>query len=251
MSDERPPTEPDGGRASAFPNTRWSLIVNLRDENEQSAGDALAELCSIYWYPVYAFIRRSQRSAEDAEDLTQEFFSNVIRRGDFAKVEQQGNVRFRSFILRSVKNLLTSEFRKQTAKKRGDGAATISIDAELAEKRYQNEPADKLTPEDFFERRWAMTVIDAALRDLQSDYEDTDRGRIFETLKPLIPLKNDTGQYEEAAQELGMTPSAVSVAMHRMRKRYQACIREQISHTVADPSEVEDEIRYIFSLFSS
>jgi RNA polymerase sigma factor (sigma-70 family) len=256
MADQIPadsdnPSLSNTGKPTAFPKTRWSLIASLGDVDERSASEALSELCDLYWYPVYAYIRRSGRSPEDAEDLTQDFFANVVRRGDLKNVTQRSSARFRSYILAAVKNLLTSDHRQQSAKRRGGTAIRLSIDAEVAEKRYRNEPAESLTPEDLFERRWALTVIDTALQNLKAEYERSDRGKIFARLQPLIPLKNDTGQYADAAQQLGMSDGAIQVAMHRLRKRYQTCIREQIAHTVASEEEVEGELRYIFGLFAT
>jgi RNA polymerase sigma-70 factor (ECF subfamily) len=240
---------PESRKTPAFPATRWSLIVSLGDVDERSAEKALAELCQLYWYPVYAFIRRSGGSPEDAEDLTQDFFANVIRRGDFEKVGHRPSARFRSYVLASVKNLMAADYRKRTTKSRGNRAEILSIDAKLGEKQFQNEPVEFLTPEGLFERRWAITLIDAALQELREEYHRTDRGDLFESLQPLIPLKHDSGQYEEATNRLDMTRSALQVAMHRLRKRYQSKIREQIAHTVSRDEEIEDELRYIFGLF--
>lgn len=236
----------DSGKGK-FPHTRWSLILEIQEGPD--AERALGELCEIYWYPIYAFVRRSGLGPAEAEDATQGFVAHLLGRGHLSGVGPEKG-KLRSYLLAGVKRFLKDERERAKAQKRGGGILPASIDAELAEERYQIEPADLETPERLFERRWALTVLERAMVALESEYEDRNQGERFQVLKPFLPKHATKRRYADAAKDLGMSEGAVQVAVHRLRDRYRLQLREEIAHTVASEEEVEEEIRHLFALFA-
>lgn len=204
----------------------------------------LAALCEAYWYPVYAFVRRDGADAERAMDLTQGFFARLLEKGDLADVDRSRG-RFRSWLLSSVKHFVANERDRERAIKRGGGQSTISIDAADAESRYSREPAEAMTPERIFERRWAMTLLGSVLDVLRREWDEAGRGREFEALKEC--LSGGEGVNQKAASELGMSDAAVRMAVHRLRRRYREILREKIGQTVETAEQVEEEIAFLFS----
>jgi RNA polymerase sigma-70 factor (ECF subfamily) len=236
-----------GGRAG-FEATRWSIILAAgRDDPAQAA--ALDRLCRTYWYPLYAFVRRQGRSPEDAQDLTQAFLARLIAKRDLAGVDRAKG-RFRSFLLAAMKHFLANERDKARALKRGGGAHVTSLDAGDAETRYLREPADPVTPERVFERRWALTLLDEVLRRLRAEYEVRGQGALFEALKDTLAGGGGADGHAAAAHRLGMTEGAVKVAAHRLRRRYRDLLRAEIAATVDAPGEVDDELRHLFAVLS-
>ena len=205
--------------------------------------EALATLCESYWYPVYAFVRRLGHSAADAEDLTQAFFARLLEK-DFVGAADPERGRFRSFLLASVKHFLANERDRETALKRGGGAAVVSLDD--AERRYRREPSHGLTPERAFERRWALTLLERTLAALREEQERAGHAERFTRLKCFLTGEGGAPSHAEVAAELGMTEGAVKVAVHRLRRRYRELLRAEIAETIADPSAVDDELRELF-----
>jgi RNA polymerase sigma-70 factor (ECF subfamily) len=236
---------PGGG---AFPNTRWSLVVQVGGEDDGRARAAMAELCEIYWYPLYAYARRDSKAPEDAADLTQGFFAKLLSEENLKTVRQERG-KLRSYLLTGMRNFIISEMRRQSRQKRGGGVPVSSLDLDDAERRYREDIASEHTPETLFERRWAITLLDRAMQRLKGDYLDSERGELFDALQPFIGGGGE-GTYAEVGTRLGMTEGAVKVAVHRMRGRYRLRLREEVVNTVADESEVEAEIAYLFSVFS-
>jgi RNA polymerase sigma factor (sigma-70 family) len=233
-----------------FTATRWSLVLAAQGDDTVQAASALAELCRIYWYPLYAFVRRMGRTPEEAEDLTQEFFGRVIERSYFdAAVQAKG--RFRAFLLTAFRHFLANEWDKARAQKRGGGATILSIDQQMAEERFDLEPADPATPEMLFERQWALTVIEQSLGRLEQELAAEGKNEWFDALKSSLTLQDQQMSHAELAARMGMSESAVKVTLHRLRKRYRALLRETIAQTVASPDEVDEEIRHLFKIFSS
>ena len=203
-------------------------------------------LCQTYWYPLYAFVRRQGYDAEEAKDLTQEFFLRFLR-GNYLKKVKPSLGRFRSYLLAAIKHFLANEWDRASAKKRGGGQVPLSLDFQDAEGRYRSEPSHQLTPEKIFQKRWALTLLESVLKRLREEYAQSGKERLFDYLKQYLIAENGRVSYREVAQRLDMSEAAVKVAVHRLRKRYRRLLRLEIAQTVADPSEIEDEIKELFA----
>jgi RNA polymerase sigma-70 factor (ECF subfamily) len=226
-----------------FQTTRWS-IVNAAGSEDSAARSALAKLCETYWYPLYAYVRRRGATPDDARDLTQGFFTFLIERRDFDSLRKERGP-FRAFLLASLQHYLANDFARRTALKRGGGTLPLSLEFDGAEGRYQFEPADKETPQTLFERRWALTVIEKALAQVRREWEVAAKTAEFEALKSCLLGGAPAGGYAAVAKDISSTEGAVRVAVHRLRRKFQKRLREEIAETVADPSEIDDEIRYL------
>jgi RNA polymerase sigma-70 factor (ECF subfamily) len=233
-----------------FATTHWSLVLAARGRPSPDARAALADLCRVYWYPLYAFVRRSGHDATTAEDLTQEFFARLLEKGWLGQADRTKG-RFRSFLLAACKHFLTNERDRARALKRGGGKPPLPIDFGGADQRYAREPADELTPERLFERRWALALLDQVLADLRTEYAAVGKGALFDRLKAHLGGAADSAPYESVAAELGMTAGAVKVAAHRLRQRYRDRLRDAIARTLDDPAAVDDEIRHLFAVLSA
>jgi RNA polymerase sigma factor (sigma-70 family) len=238
--------EAPGRVAGRFATTRWSLVLAAKGRGEPQAREALADLCALYWYPLYAYVRRRGHDADRAQDLTQEFFARLLEKDFLADVDR-GKGRFRSFLLAACKHFLANERDRARALKRGGGREPIPIDALDAESRYRREPVDAMTPERLFDRRWALTLLDQVLQRLGEEMARAGKAVWFDRLKPALLGARGSDPYGQIAAELGMTEGAVKVAVHRLRQRYRALLNEEIARTVDDPGQVEDEIRDLFA----
>jgi RNA polymerase sigma factor (sigma-70 family) len=230
----------------AFVTTHWSLVISAGHNDTPQARNALEKLCRTYWFPIYAFVRRQGQAPPDAQDLTQEFFARLLEKNYLTSADPAKG-RFRSFLLASLKHFLANEWDKASAQKRGGGQILIPIDVATAETSCGFEPADQLTAEKIFERRWALTLLEQVLHRLRAEYVSDDREKLFEQLKPTLTEASRTVAYAEIATRLGTTEGAVKVAVHRLRQRYREVLRAEIADTVASPEEVEDEIRNLFA----
>ena len=208
------------------------------------ARGALATLCEAYWYPLYAYVRRRGASVDDARDLTQGFIASLLERGDLERVRPDRG-RFRTFLLASLQHFLSNDAARRRAQKRGGGAALLPLLFDEAEGRYQVEPAEPATPESLYERRWALTVIERVLASLRAEWEATARAAEFDELKACLLGQAPDGGYAAVAARLGTTEGAIKAAVHRLRRRFQTELRHDIAETVADPAQVDDEIRYL------
>jgi RNA polymerase sigma-70 factor (ECF subfamily) len=231
--------------AGQFTTTRWSVVLAAGTEDTRGR-EALARLCQVYWYPLYAFVRRQGHSPHDAQDLTQAFFLRLLEKTYLADVERSKG-KFRSFLLAALKHFLSNEWARAKTLKRGGGQTIVSLDIGSGEDRYCREPQDNATPERLFERRWALTLLDQVLTRLSDEYAATGKRATFDQLQGCLTGDSDAQAYTELAARLGMTEGAVKVAVHRLRRRYRAMLREEIAQTVADPTEIDDEIRQLFS----
>lgn len=236
------PTDP------LFPRTRWTLVEEVRSGGDAS-GPALNELCRLYWYPVYAYARRSGVPPADAEDLTQGFFAHLIDRENFARAEASKG-RLRSFLLSCLKHFRINQHRRNTAQKRGGGRTPISIDAERAEARYGREPVDLEDPEVLFERRWALALLEEAFSRLEADYRAGGRQELYVALRPFLVPSGPGDSYAVVGERLGMSEGAVQVAVHRLRKRYRYALENTIAETLDDPSEAPDELDHILRVLA-
>jgi len=233
-------------RANAdFLATRWSVVLAAGgDQASSRTRQALEQLIRAYWFPLYAYLRRQGRPAGQAEDLVQEFLMRLLERKDLARVDRAKG-RFRSFLLACLKHFLANEHDKAQALKRGGGLRVIALDALDAEARYALEPADKMTPERLFDRRWALAVLDQVLNRLREEYVSAGKEPFYEAIKDCLAPDRDRLSYSQIAPRLGMTQGALKVAVHRMRRRYRELLRDEIAQTVDSPGQIDDEIAYL------
>ena len=230
----------DGG---PFATTEWSLVLQARAADPAAARAPLAGLCRQYWYPVYAFVRRQAGSVERAEDLTQGFFAHLLETDALASVDPARG-RFRSFLLACCGHFLANERVREAALKRGGGRVAVPLDG--ADARYRLEPIDHFTPDRAYARQWALTLLGAALDDLEAEQAAAGHAALFTALRPTLTAGDDGPRYADVGRELAMTEGAVKKAAQRLRERYGALLRRRIAATVSDPAEVDDEIRGLF-----
>ena len=231
-------------RQPVFVTTHWSLVLSARDKKSPQSAEALEKLCRAYWYPLYAYVRRTGQSKENAEDLTQAFFARLLERNAVAAVAPEKG-RFRSFLLASLNHFLSDEWDKARAQKRG-GGKVISLDLQSAETRLGEIPVENFTPEKAFEHRWAITLLEQVYQRLGEEYRAQDKGTLFDALRTTLAGASDAAPYAELAKQLGLSEGAVKVSVHRLRQRYRGLLRDTIADTVSGPDEVEDELRYLF-----
>ena len=232
--------------AVAFATTHWSVVLTAQDESP-AAQEALEKLCGTYWRPIFSFVRRQSVGAEEAEDLTQGFFALLLERRDLSAVRKEKG-RLRSYLLVSLKHFLVDQRRRSMAIKRGKGQRLIALEELRANERADMEPADPLTAERIYERRWASTLLEQVLRRLKDEYRAAGNAALFDRLKQLLPDEPGAPSQADIAAKLGMAENAVRQAFHRFRQRYQLLLRDEIAHTVATPSDIEDELRYLVSV---
>jgi DNA-directed RNA polymerase specialized sigma24 family protein len=232
---------PDAPATASFPTTHWSLIIQAGTPASSQARAALEELCSVYWYPLYAFIRRKGNAPDRALDLTQDFFARLLEKDMLTSVDQRKG-RFRAFLQVACKHFLIDTWRQ----KPDVSTTAIPIDARTAEGRYVIEPADNMTPERLFDRAWAFTLLDRVLALLAAEYAESGRADLFSQLKVVLTEGKGAVRAAELAVRLDMSEGAVNNATHQLRKRYRAILQEQIAATLDDPSELDDEIRSLF-----
>jgi RNA polymerase sigma-70 factor (ECF subfamily) len=242
--------EPLTAGAPRFATTHWSLVVAAGQGDSPDARAALATLCQTYWYPLYAYVRRHGRGAEEAQDLTQAFFAELLEK-EYLQDADRERGKFRAFLLTAFKHFLSKERDRASALKRGGGRATLSLDLPAGERRYRLEPADQATPETLFERRWALTLLDQVLARLRQEYAGSGKGPLFEQLKGFLAGEKGPEPYAQLAREFGMTEGAFKVAVHRVRRRYRELLRAEIAQTVDSPEEVDDELRHLFEAIRS
>jgi len=235
--------------AWAFVTTHWSVVREAQSESP-AAQVALEKLCRAYWRPIYGFVRRQGARAEEAEDITQGFFAQLLERGSLGAVRQEKG-RLRSYLLGAVKYFLADEQRRAMAIKRGKGQRLISLEELRTEEPIEMEPADRVTAEIVYERRWASTLLERVLSRLKDEYREAGNTTLFDLLKQLLPDEPGAPSQAEIAAQLGMTENAIRQAFYRFRQRYQSLLREEIAHTVATPGDIEDELRHLIAVVES
>ena len=238
-----------GTSKSVFATTHWSVVLSARESDAPQAAAALAELGRIYWYPLYAFVRRKGYTPHDAQDLTQGFFERLLEKNYVAQADRERG-RFRTYLLTALMHFLADEWDKARRLKRGGGREIISFDAASAEERYRLEPTDQLDAARLYERRWVTTLFDKVLERLEQEFRDSGKRELFDGLKSSLLAEERGLNYSQLGSLLGLTESAVKQAVHRMRRRYRELFREEIAQTVAGPGEVEDELKHIFAVLS-
>jgi RNA polymerase sigma factor (sigma-70 family) len=244
------PTDPGSGalpRHGQFNTTHWSVVRAAGCSTSPQYPAALEKLCGTYWYPLYAFVRRNGYSSADAEDLTQGFFAWLLESKHLDVADPEIG-RFRSFLLCRLKHFLADETKKARAQKRGGGRSIVSLDALLAEDLLGFEPAGGVSPEQAFDRCWAITIMEQAVARLRAEYVAANRTDLYEELKHFQPGGDAGRSYAEVATRLGLSEGAVKSAIYRLRQRHRELLREEIAQTVATPSEVDEEIRYLITM---
>jgi RNA polymerase sigma-70 factor (ECF subfamily) len=231
-------------QGSPFLTTHWSVVLAAAGQPSATADEALERLCRAYWYPLYAHVRRRGHGPDEAQDLTQAFFARLLEKS-FLRAADRNKGRFRSFLLAALDHFLTNEWRRGQARKRGGGKVLFSIDDAANEHRYVHEPHHDETPERLFERRWAFTVLERAMQRLESEYTACGKAEHFEALKSLIGGDRADLPHSVIAARLRLTTKALNLALFRMRRRYGELIRAEIAETVAQPGDVDAELRHL------
>ena len=233
----------------AFTTTHWSVVLEAQGESP-AAQEALEKLCRTYWRPVYAFVRRQGVDPVEAEDITQGFFAQLLERRKFGAIRREKG-RLRSFLLGGLKYFLADEQRRAMAIKRGKGQRLIPLEGLRADERFEMEPADPVTAEMIYERRWALTVLERVLNRLKDEYLAADNAALFDSLKQLLPDEPGSPSQAEIGARMGMTENAIRQAFYRFRQRYQSLLREEIANTVVTPGDIEDELRHLISVLEA
>src|SRR5438034_3269684 len=233
----------------AFTTTHWSVVLEAQGESP-AAQEALQKLSRTSWRPIFAFIRRQGFDPAEAEDLTQGFFAQLLERKSLDAVRKEKG-RLRSYLLGALKYFVADEQRRAMAIKRGKGQRLISLEELRAEEQIEMEPADPVTAEMIYERRWALTVLERVLSRLKDEYRTAGNATLFDSLKQLLPDEPGAPSQAEIAGKLGMNENAIRQAFYRFRQRYQSLLREEIAHTVATPGDIEDELRHLIAMLES
>ncbi len=234
---------------AVFVTTQWSVVLTAGRNDPTQARPALESLCRAYWYPLYAYARRRGHSPEDAQDLTQSFFARLLER-NWVRDADRSRGRFRTFLLTAMSRFLSDDWDKKRARKRGGGVPHLPLDFDEAETRYGHELADHTTPDQCFERQWALTVLEGVLQRLRAEYEREGKGELFSALNSCLVGSRESQPYAELGARLQMTEGAVKVAVHRLRKRYRELLRTEVGQTLAAGEDVDEELRHLFSALS-
>ena len=233
-----------------FATTRWTLVLTAARRDAPEAGAALEELCRTYWYPLYAYVRRQGHTREDAEDLTQSFFARLLEK-NYLEGLQSDKGKFRAFLLVALKHFLANEWDRANRKKRGGDAVMLSLDWRDADTRYQIEPADNVSPDKLYDRLWAVTLLERVIARLREETSREGESKLFDVLSPFLMIGKSAIPYAQAASALGLSEPATRVAVHRLRRRYREFLRDEIAQTLSNPAQVEEEMRALFTAFSS
>jgi len=232
-----------------FATTHWSMVMHAGRSGSPQADRALAELCCVYWYPLYAYARRQGHDPSDGQDLTQQFFAVFLEKNYFGLADPDRG-RFRSFLLASFKHFLANEHYRIRAAKRGGRCTFVPWDEAVVEAHYRNELATEASPDKLFEHAWALTLLEKVMKDLQQEHVCLGKAKVFEALQVFLTGDKSEATYEEIGKGLQMSESAVKMAVSRLRRRYGERLRGEIAHTVADPAVVEEELRHLVGALS-
>jgi RNA polymerase sigma-70 factor (ECF subfamily) len=241
MSSDRIPQDP------VFATTHWSAVVQAGRPDSPETARALAELCRVYWYPLYAYVRRQGFDVPTAQDLTQDFFAKMLEK-NYVGIADRKRGKFRWFLLTAFKCFLANEWDRARAQKRGGGAKPLSLDEMTAEERYRHEPADALTADQLYDRRWALDLLDRARQRLRDEFAEAGKAERLRHLEPFLSGGPETTDYAQSALQLGLSEAAVRQEAHRFKKRFGELLREEVAQTVAQPDEVADELRYLIDV---
>ena len=240
-----PPSPPTAGGGS-FPATQWSVVLRAGTDADTQGHAALEALCRRYWYPLYTFVCRQGRAHHEAEDCVQEFIAQLLAHDGLQRAHPDRG-RFRTFLLAGLSNFLTSDWRRSHAAKRGGGCTIISWEDQSGEDRYLHEPCHDSTPEKLFEQSWALTVIEKVMEQLRQKYTESGKVQLFEAIRSYLAEEGDADTYAAMAATMSMTEGAVKMAVLRLRESFRHELREEIAQTVADPAEIDEELRHLFA----
>jgi RNA polymerase sigma-70 factor (ECF subfamily) len=246
MTTDSPSTSAPG---DIFATTHWTVVLAAGKRHTPQSDGALEELCRTYWFPLYAYVRRRGYSKEDAEDLVQAFFARFLEKNYLAGLSAERG-RFRAFLLAALKHFLANEWDKSQAQKRGGGAAHLSLDWQTADTKFQVAATNEPSPDKAFDREWALALLAKVIERLQQECAADGKAKLFEQLKIFLTAGKGALSHADAAKKLGMDEPAVRVAVHRLRKRYRQLLRDEISQTLADESQVDEEMRALFGAFT-
>jgi len=233
-------------RQGAFLTTRWSVVLAAQGRTAQGAAESLEALCRQYWPPLYAFVRQRGHARHDAQDLTQAFFAKLLEKGWLTTADREQG-RFRSFLIMALKRFMANEWDRSQAQKRGGGSTMISLDAEAVERLECGLVFTALPADALYDQRWALTLLEAAMQRLRAEYEAAGKSAEYELLKPSLTAERGELDYAGMAAALKMEPASARSAVHRLRRRFREIFREEVAGTVADPAEVEDEMRAVIA----
>jgi RNA polymerase sigma-70 factor (ECF subfamily) len=240
------PTSRTGGSGGIFATTHWTAVLAAGRGDPQRANVALEELCRTYWYPLYAYVRRQGHSREDAEDFTQGFFARLLEKNYLEGITSDRG-KFRAFLLVAVKRYLANEWDRANRQKRGGGVLPLSLDWQDADNRYQINPTDHLSPDKLYDRAWAMTVLEQVITRLRDEHAAEGKAALYEQLKAFLMVGKSEIPYAEASCILKLSEGAVRVAVHRLRRRYRELLREEITQTLANPAQADEEMQALFT----
>jgi RNA polymerase sigma-70 factor (ECF subfamily) len=239
-----------GAAPSSFPATQWSMVVSAGAGTDTQARAALEQLCRMYWQPLYVFVRRQGRDHHDAEDATQQFIAHLLAADGLQGARPERGL-FRTFLLTALRNFLISDWRRTQAAKRGGGVTLLNLQSHDVKDSIGSEPTDpSLTPERAFDRSWAHGLVERAATELQAEYNASGREKIFAQISSLIWGTDSTDAIVAGAAALGLTPNAFRVAVHRARRRLGERLRAHVAETVADPREIDVELRHLMDAIS-
>jgi RNA polymerase sigma factor (sigma-70 family) len=233
-----------GAQPRAFPPTRWSLVFAARQHRSPASAEALETVCRAYWYPLYAYVRRCGHSPHDAQDITQEFFRQLLEKRWLDQADREKG-RLRTFLITVLKHFMAREWRRQSAQKRGGGKETIPMDTEFAESRYAANPGSSTEPDAVFDRQWALTLLELAMERLHCEFIAAHRADDFAVLKDFLAVSHGAIDYRSAAARLNISEGNARVSVHRLRKRFRELYREEISQTLPADADLESELRHL------
>ncbi len=231
---------------AAFATTHWSVVLAAGETASPESQQALEQICRAYWFPLYAYLRRRGHTSHNAQDLVQDFLAQLIARRAFREVTPDKG-RFRSFLIACLNHSVADAADRDRAQKRGGGATLLSLDAEQADQLYQLEARKELGPDQLFDRRWAMAVLDQALERLRAEQVAAGKEPLFVRLRTFLTDAAEPGDYEPVAAQLRLTPNAVAVTVNRLRSRFRELVRLEIAATVGHAAEVDTEMQHLLA----
>ena len=235
-------SETETRQSDIFVTTRWTVVLHAGRKSSPHSDRALGELCQTYWYPLYAFVRRKGHAREDAEDLVQAFFEKFLAKNYLEGLSAERG-KFRAFLLAALKHFLANEWDKSQRQKRGGGVTHLSLDWQSADERFKLEPPDIASPDRIYDREWALALLERVIMRLRAECVSDGKSQLFEQAKGYLMVGEQAIPYATAAKAVNLDEGAVRVAVHRLRQRYRALLRDEIAQTLDDPTQVTEELK--------